>query len=155
MKSIVLVILFSILFSSSSLSQSLGDMTLLKNTEFEKREYREREVGYGFKEGKKTLNPFYHILSSSMYLYQKFISPQLSRGCAFNPSCSQYSKDLIEEYGVIKGSILSSDRITRCTRVSLSDKSHYHFDTKDGKMHETVDRYKLGKYNKNSNSCNH
>ncbi|HHT03999.1 MAG TPA: membrane protein insertion efficiency factor YidD [Bacteroidales bacterium] len=88
-----------------------------------------------------------------MYLYQKIISAQLSSSCAFNPSCSQYSKDLIKEYGIIKGTFLSSDRITRCTRISLADKSSYHFDKGDGKMHERVDRYRNN--HKDSNRCNH
>ncbi|MCK9162959.1 MAG: membrane protein insertion efficiency factor YidD [Bacteroidales bacterium] len=137
------------------MSQSLDDRARIKNIAFENEEFSERVVKYGFTKDKKTYNPLYHILSSSMYLYQKLISPQLSRGCAFNPSCSEYSKDLIKEYGIIKGAFLSSDRITRCTRISLADKSNYHFDTHDGKMHETVERYRKRKNDKDSNVCNH
>lgn len=155
MISSLLIILLSFLFSFNSNAQSIEDKTLLRNIEFEEVEFNDRVVNYGFIRDKKTYNPFYHVLSSSMYLYQKYISPQLSRGCAFNPSCSEYSKELIKEYGIIKGTILSSERITRCTRVSLADKSHYHFDTPDGKMHETIERYRIKKHGKENNVCNH
>lgn len=155
MKSFVLIVLLSSLFSINAMSQSKEDIDHIKSVVFENKEFSDRVVNYGFTQGKKTYNPFYHILSSSMYLYQKVISAQLSSSCAFNPSCSQYSKDLIKEYGIIKGIFLSSDRITRCTRISLADKSLYHFDKGDGKMHETVDRYRNTNKHKDSNRCNH
>lgn len=154
MKSLILLF-FSCLISGTALAQTKEDIAHLRNVEFKNPEFSDRVVKYGFTEGKKTYNPFYHILSSSMYLYQKVLSAQLSRGCAFNPSCSQYSKDLIKEYGIIKGTFLSSDRITRCTRISLADKSLYHFDKGDGKMHETVDRYKITHKHKDNIRCNH
>ena len=46
--------------------------------------------------------------------YQKFISPFLGKNCRFYPTCSAYAKEAIENYGTIKGSILSIKRILRC-----------------------------------------
>jgi putative membrane protein insertion efficiency factor len=43
-----------------------------------------------------------------------FISPLSPPTCKFNPTCSQYAIDSIEEYGAIKGSILSIKRISKC-----------------------------------------
>lgn len=34
--------------------------------------------------------------------------------CRFTPTCSQYGKEAIEKYGVIKGGLLTSWRIARC-----------------------------------------
>lgn len=151
MKSLLLIISFSCLFSVNIIAQTTNDRTLLKNVEFENKEFNDRVVKYGFTEGKKTYNPLYHILSFSMYLYQKHISAQLSRDCAFNPSCSEYSKQLIKEYGIVKGTFLTSDRLTRCTRISLADKPSYYFDTPDKKIHETVERYRIvPKHNKDT-----
>lgn len=151
MKSFLLIISFICLFSANSIAQTTNDRTLLKNVEFEKKEFNDRVVKYGFTEGKKTYNPLYHILSFSMYLYQKHISAQLSRDCAFIPSCSEYSKQLIKEYGIVKGTFLTSDRLTRCTRISLADKPSYYFDAPDGKIHETVERYRIVlKHNKDT-----
>ncbi|ABB14473.1 membrane protein insertion efficiency factor YidD [Carboxydothermus hydrogenoformans] len=46
--------------------------------------------------------------------YQKFVSPILGSNCRFYPSCSQYTYEAIERYGVIYGSYLGIKRILRC-----------------------------------------
>ncbi len=35
-------------------------------------------------------------------------------GCRFTPTCSQYSYQAIEKYGIVKGIFLSLKRIIRC-----------------------------------------
>lgn len=46
-------------------------------------------------------------------LYQKFsaLKPPV---CRFYPTCSQYAKEAISKYGIIKGGWLSVKRICRC-----------------------------------------
>ena len=46
-------------------------------------------------------------------LYQKFsgLKPPV---CRFYPTCSQYAKEAILKYGIIKGGWLSVKRICRC-----------------------------------------
>ncbi|MCL4303887.1 MAG: membrane protein insertion efficiency factor YidD, partial [Anaerolineae bacterium] len=39
--------------------------------------------------------------------YQKFISPALPPACRFYPTCSHYSYQAIEKYGLIKGGWLA------------------------------------------------
>ena len=46
--------------------------------------------------------------------YQKHISVFLKPSCVFFPSCSEYAKQAIEKYGVLKGIYLGSLRILRC-----------------------------------------
>jgi putative membrane protein insertion efficiency factor len=46
--------------------------------------------------------------------YQKFISPLKPSCCRFYPTCSQYAKEAIDKYGVVKGSYLAVKRILRC-----------------------------------------
>lgn len=46
--------------------------------------------------------------------YKKFISPALPSACRFEPTCSVYTYQAIEKYGVIKGSWLGMKRIARC-----------------------------------------
>lgn len=46
--------------------------------------------------------------------YQRFISPMFPPSCRFYPTCSQYSLEAFEQYGVIKGGIKSIWRILRC-----------------------------------------
>ena len=61
------------------------------------------------------------MLISLICWYQKNISPFLSSKnihCKYYPSCSEYTKQAIQKYGVIKGSILGIWRILRCNPFS-------------------------------------
>lgn len=46
--------------------------------------------------------------------YQRFISPALPPSCIYEPTCSQYTYEAIERYGVIRGTWLGIKRISRC-----------------------------------------
>ena len=46
--------------------------------------------------------------------YQRFISPVLPPSCRFTPSCSQYTLEAMERYGVVRGGWLGVKRIVRC-----------------------------------------
>ena len=46
-------------------------------------------------------------------IYQK-ISKFTPKTCRFYPTCSQYTKEAIVKYGVIKGCFLGVKRIARC-----------------------------------------
>ena len=48
-------------------------------------------------------------------VYMKCISPIIGDGkCRFYPTCSHYSYEAIEKYGVIKGTALGIKRILKC-----------------------------------------
>ena len=46
--------------------------------------------------------------------YQRFISPGLGSNCRFYPSCSEYTYQAVEKYGVLRGSLMGGWRIMRC-----------------------------------------
>ena len=46
--------------------------------------------------------------------YQRFISPLLGSNCRFYPTCSHYTYEAIEKYGVVKGGWMGLRRISRC-----------------------------------------
>lgn len=46
--------------------------------------------------------------------YQKAISPYLPAACRFYPSCSNYAIDAILHYGVIKGTLKATLRLSKC-----------------------------------------
>lgn len=46
--------------------------------------------------------------------YQKFISPMFPPSCRYTPTCSQYTYEAIEKYGILKGLYLGIKRILRC-----------------------------------------
>ena len=47
-------------------------------------------------------------------LYQQAVSPYLPSMCRFQPSCSQYTAEAVERYGVMRGFRLGLKRILRC-----------------------------------------
>lgn len=62
---------------------------------------------------------------STIKLYQKTISPDhgvfsggKQRICRFHPTCSEYTIDAINKYGVFKGSVRGAWRIMRCNPFS-------------------------------------
>ena len=60
--------------------------------------------------------------------------------CQFYPSCSNYGADAIQQFGVIRGGIMASERITRCNPFAF----HYHlklrrpFHESDGRLVDPV-----------------
>jgi putative membrane protein insertion efficiency factor len=46
--------------------------------------------------------------------YQRVLSPILPPSCRFWPSCSQYTLEAVDRYGVVRGSWLGLRRIARC-----------------------------------------
>lgn len=77
-----------------------------------------------FKNQEKTFknsNPVSLAFGGSLYLYQNYLSQHFSASCLFKPSCSDFSKEAIEEFGLIKGTMLSLDRLSRCNRIAATD----------------------------------
>jgi len=55
--------------------------------------------------------------------YQKYLRPVIPAGCRFEPGCSEYTKQAILKYGLIKGVSKGLIRISRCH--PFSGKSGY------------------------------
>ena len=47
-------------------------------------------------------------------IYQKHISGIFGKKCRFYPTCSEYTKQAIDKYGIIKGSFKGIKRIVKC-----------------------------------------
>ena len=46
--------------------------------------------------------------------YQRFISPLLGPVCRYEPSCSEYTRQAVEKYGVARGMWMGIRRVARC-----------------------------------------
>ncbi len=47
-------------------------------------------------------------------LYQTLLSPYMAPSCRYTPTCSQYSIEAVQRFGVLKGLWLSFRRIGSC-----------------------------------------
>lgn len=86
-------------------------------------------------------NPVSLTLKGTMLLYQRVISPQLSRQCPYEITCSNFSKHAIHEFGIVKGVFLSADRILRCNRIGLLDVHPLDFNDITGKIYDPPNKY--------------
>jgi putative membrane protein insertion efficiency factor len=46
--------------------------------------------------------------------YQRLISPLLPPRCKYEPSCSHYAAQAVQEFGILRGLILAGWRLLRC-----------------------------------------
>ena len=47
-------------------------------------------------------------------IYRRFVSPMLPPTCRYTPSCSLYTVQAIEKYGVLRGVFMGIFRMLRC-----------------------------------------
>ena len=51
---------------------------------------------------------------SLVRFYQRRISPLTPPSCRYQPTCSQYTLEAIQKYGLLRGSWMGLRRIARC-----------------------------------------
>ncbi len=85
----------------------------------------------------KTFKPS-DIFIVMIRFYQLFISTQDMPVCNFTPSCSHFGVESLRRFGVIRGILLTSDRLQRCNGCSTP---YYQIDYKTGKYIDPVQKY--------------
>ena len=63
---------------------------------------------------KEPLSLAQHVVLFLLTLYKGFISQLFAGSCRFVPSCSEYAREAVITYGVVRGSWLAARRIARC-----------------------------------------
>lgn len=116
-----LLFLFStVLAQQWSLSEDLELIQKVKLTPVEKAEHHP----YAFKGEPisfKTANPLSVSYASLMFVYDNTLLPHFASTCLYHPDCSAYSKTSVVKYGILKGGLLSVDRLNRCNRIAGTD----------------------------------
>lgn len=54
------------------------------------------------------------LLSYPIRFYRRYISPNKPPCCIYTPTCSQYALEALEEWGAVRGLLLTAWRILRC-----------------------------------------
>ncbi|XP_002984616.2 UPF0161 protein At3g09310 [Selaginella moellendorffii] len=65
-------------------------------------------------------SPGVDMAVSFLKFYKREISPLLPGSCRFVPTCSDYSIQAYQKYGVVKGTILTGSRLLRCNPLGPS-----------------------------------
>lgn len=149
----LLLFLFSLLVSPIARSQTAAaDWQLISDRNFqagnEFAQYRRpgndaQAVVYKQRSWLAMYNPVSLALKGAMLGYQRLMSQQLARSCPYQTTCSNFSKQAIEQFGTLKGVFLSADRIMRCNRIGLLDVHSLSRDVVDGFIVDTPDLYRL------------
>ncbi len=124
-----------------------ADLLKLKEFTFPEK-HNDRVVKFGISDSESKIakyNPISLGLGGLMFMYQKFISPQFSAGCLYEPGCSDFSKALLKQYGVIKGTCCSADRLMRCNRLSATDFRKTMPKKKHNRVSESLKYYQISK----------
>lgn len=89
-------------------------------------------------------NPLSLTFSGMLFFYQKVVSAQIAASCPYEISCSNFSKQCIGKYGLLKGVALSADRLMRCNKIAAYD-IHPLLITDDQRIHDPIEKYLLHK----------
>ena len=54
------------------------------------------------------------LILSLIKFYQKYLSIKGLAVCRFTPTCSEYTHQAVEKYGMVKGLYLGLKRVLRC-----------------------------------------
>lgn len=57
---------------------------------------------------------FIKIFILPIRFYRYFVSPLFPPSCRFEPTCSAYAIQVIQEHGIFKGTYLAAIRISKC-----------------------------------------
>jgi hypothetical protein len=64
------------------------------------------------------MRPVVRIVQAPIVLYQRLISPALPRRCKYEPTCSSYAVQALQEFGILRGLVLAAWRVLRCNPFS-------------------------------------
>ncbi len=54
------------------------------------------------------------VVQAPIVVYQRVISPALPRRCRFEPTCSAYAVQALQQFGILRGLVLATWRVLRC-----------------------------------------
>lgn len=134
-----IVFLFFVFFIPplSSSAQNNNDIALIGyHIQISKNESEHQKIKF-----QRSFHPFKAISFIPLFFYQKIISEQISAGCEFDMSCSNFGIYSIKEFGIIKAISLTADRLTRCNGQAQSETENYLINHITGKVIDEPSMY--------------
>lgn len=144
-----IILVFCLFFSLESIGQNhLNDLGLIidkqlitTDTYYKRLGNNQSMMQIKHKSLVAKINPITNIMKATMFLYQNVISAQLSKECPYEITCSNFSKQSIKQFGLIKGIFITADRITRCNRISMLDINVQNIDPLTGSIKDPLSKY--------------
>jgi len=133
-----------VLFSQTKTDNDL----IFEKTTFAPAFENKRQVTYLFAEKNAFVkyNPVSLAFGGLLYVYQKTISVQIGAACPYEVNCSNFSKQCIQKYGILKGIPLTADRLTRCTKLAGLDMIEgVDYNSRTHKIYDQPNDYKFSK----------
>jgi|GEM_PF-6181512 len=76
----------------------------------------------------------------ALKVYNKLITDQILNDCIYEHSCSEFSQGAFNRFGLIKGFLMTCDRLMRCNRATLAETSRFQL-TRTGRIKDDWDEY--------------
>lgn len=127
------------LFACFAYTQSADDLSYLKQADEENYFLHDHHQRVEKAENNSNLNPGVWFLN----IYKTLIADQLSTGCVYQITCSDFMRLAIAEYNLIKGFFLGLDRLSRCNNLSMKDIPENKFDKKTQLIHDHPKDYEF------------
>lgn len=123
-----------VLFVSSTFAGEAADLTFIRKVNPIVRSKPREAIRFNPQE----ISELKFVATGLIRLYQRFVSSQDRPTCNFHPTCSRFGMACIQEYGMLRGVLLTADRLLRCNG---SHSEHYHKDGATGKYIDPVSDY--------------
>ena len=128
------ITLFIMIFSASTYAGEATDLAFIRKVNPVINEKPQSVSHFNFQET-STLK---FAATGLIRLYQKFVSTQDGPTCSFTPTCSRFGMACIQEYGMLRGILLTADRLIRCNG---SHSKYYYKDLRTGKYIDPISDY--------------
>jgi putative component of membrane protein insertase Oxa1/YidC/SpoIIIJ protein YidD len=138
-----LLVFFCLLPKNYTFSQQLDFNKIIVTTECGNQNdsihSNKRSAMYSSSTNKKQYyNPLKLSLTAFMFLYQNLISEQISASCAYEISCSEYTKLSIEKHGIFLGSVMGFHQLMQCTEGAKEEVPDYMYSIYSSKIKNSV-----------------
>lgn len=137
MNKVLIVLLYAILCYGGVSAQSQTDYDYLNQADEKSSFIYDPHERIPDKSFNQTKGPGIFLLN----IYKHLIADQLSTGCVYKITCSDFMRYAIRDYGFFKGFFLGLDRLTRCNNLSVKDIPEYKFDEQNKLIDDEPDNY--------------